>query len=189
MVDVATMDSLEARMIADYASGVRGTPAEFLVSTRGKDKKVHVTPEKHHSPCSTKKEVVTPIHTPFVQPARPAVTAVGITAEGMNGMESLAEYDAVFWSEAAVEKFVFPYYASKCQWQAAHVLQVLAEKFYGYVPGPGGAGDAPPADDPKIPFAVGHLPRSDYVTLGQDLFLLFRDHAGRVTHQPLSDFL
>lgn len=189
MRKIQRLTSLEARVMTDYASGLRGDGPEFLVTTRDGRGRSKVRPVKEHDPCSGEHEVVSPVDTPFVQPSRPPVTGVGMMAGAMQGMESLMQYDAVFWSEAAVEKFLFPYYASKYQWQAAHVLRVLTEKWYGYLPSPGVGPDSSNVASEDIPFAVGHLPRSDYVTLGEELALVYRDGEGNVTHRLLSEFM
>lgn len=118
---------------------------------------------------------------------RPAVTAMIVDCEGAT--RDLSEsYDAVFWSEAAVEKFVFPYYASKSLWEAAAVLEKLSKNWYGTIP-PDTGGDGGPASDETLvgmPFALAHTPDSDWNTLsddlaapagslGSDLHLLVRD--------------
>lgn len=190
-----TLDSIAARAVAEYASSLRGPSEEpaFIVTSRPHGRwKMGV---ERHQEATDPHQVVTPLDTPFVQPNRPAVEHVSIRAKGMEQPVSLDEYDAVFWSESSVEKFVFPYYASKCQWEAAHVLSVLSRAFYGYVPG-GPDGAPREADEETIPFAVGHLPRSDYATvdeepttMGHALHLLFRKGDGTVHARPLAEFL
>ena len=190
-----TLDSIAARAVAEYASSLRGPSEEpsFIVTHR-----LHGHTRmgvKQDPAASGPLQVVTPVATPFVQPARPPVEAVSMRAQGMDESVSLDEYDAVFWSEAAVEKFLFPYYASKGQWEAAHVLSALSRAFYGFVPGEKG-GAAADADPTTIPFAVGHLPRSDYATIDEEpatmgyaLHLLFRTADGKVRARPLAAFL
>ncbi len=189
------LDSIAARAVAEYASSLRGPSEErvFIVSSRtDKRWKMRV---KRGLAATGPDQVATPVATPFVQPNRPPVEQVSILAKGMDQPKSLDEYDAVFWSESSVEKFVFPYYASKCQWEAAHVLSALSKAFYGYVPG-GPDGAPQEIDEETIPFAVGHLPRSDYATIdeeptsmGHDLHLLFRKGDGTVHARPLAEFL
>lgn len=121
---------------------------------------------------------------------RPKVTAVTLAVEGEPLMDNLADaYDAVFWSEAAVEKFVLPYYASKSLWEAAAVLDKLSMYWYGQIPPDTDVGEGESSHvhflvDP--PFAIGHTPDSDYRSLEADLHLLFRDGA-RVRAYRLSD--
>jgi hypothetical protein len=67
-------------------------------------------------------------------------------------------YDAVFWSEAAVEKFVLPYYASKSMWDAASELEKLSKYWYGTVPVEDESGDLLDG----VPYALMHTPDSDW---------------------------
>lgn len=72
--------------------------------------------------------------------------------------------DALFLSEAAVEKFVFPYYASKDEWRAAHSLGTIATEFYGFVPeaeNPVETRQLDTAED-SVPYGMIHIPRSEY---------------------------
>jgi hypothetical protein len=189
--EIAKLDSLKARAVADYLAGARGADAEFLVAEPvfGEPLRIRVEQDPHYRPCSTETEVVVPVSTMPIAPQRPRVTAVSIQSEPDPPVD-LMKYDAVFWSESAVEKFLVPYLASKNQWQAAYVLAVLAEKWYGHVPGPDNdAGEAPLDDEVEVPYAVAHLPRSDYVTIGEEVHFLFRKADGQVTQRPLSEFL
>ena len=186
------LDALDLRALAEVASSLRGPTAEpsYLVSTRSGDSLV--TKVEKDLPPPELSAVTIPLDTPFVQPNRPAMPELSIGPAGTPQSVSLNDYDALFWSESAVEKFVFPYYASKSEWDAAHVLAALSRAFYGYVPAPGTERVEAPAD--TIPFAVGHLPRSDYEMVGETgiidtLHLLFRDESGNVWRRPLSDYL
>jgi hypothetical protein len=211
------LNALVLRAMADSASSQRkrdGDPG-FMVTTFDREKGWSTWFEPKTPPPAEAEAVMTPVDTKEVARAeRPVVRSVTILAGKMTTPEELAEeYDAVFWSEAAVEKFVLPYYASKSKWMAAHLLTTLSEVFYGYVPGPTPANTilpppeaAPleaqetPADttgpsaNAGIPFALAHLPRSDYVgledvaTVGADLgVLLVKD--GAVVFRRLSDYL
>ncbi|MDB4951878.1 MAG: hypothetical protein JWM27_4527 [Gemmatimonadetes bacterium] len=197
MPDPLRLTSLQIREIAEYAESVRGIGGDdvyFVAQLDDASNAVTITCEKE-LPAPSPLRVVIPASTASVQPLRDPVESVTILAKGMKQPDSLDDYDAVFWSESAVEKFLFPYYASKSQWEAAHVLAALAKVFYGFVPGGPAAGGA--ASDP-IPFAVAHLPRSDYVPLevpldlplaGRDVALLFRNADGSVSHRLLAEFL
>jgi hypothetical protein len=193
---VQRLSSIAARAVAEFASSLRGPreePTAIVTRYDAKHRSWKMRVDRKAGPCSGPDGAVTPLDTPFVQPGRPGVTHVGIRAEGMHHDESLIRYDAGFWSEAAVEKFVFPYYASKAQWTAAHVLTRLSEIFYGYVPDGVEASNRLETGD--VPFAIGHIPRSDYAALeehdvlGDDLFVVFRGPQGEVKHRPLSEFL
>jgi len=123
---------------------------------------------------------------------RPKVTKVTFAVEGELLMENLADaFDSVFWSEAAVEKFVFPYYASKSLWEAAAVLDKLSMYWYGQIPPDTDVGEGESELVPvhflaDPPFAIAHTPDSDYRSLESDLHLLFRD-GSRVRSYRLSD--
>ncbi|HET6228508.1 MAG TPA: hypothetical protein VFE05_00435 [Longimicrobiaceae bacterium] len=95
---------------------------------------------------------------------RPHPTAVIVVDCHGQTMDLAHGYDAVFWSEAAVEKFLLPYYASKSMWDAAAALKNLSQKWYGKVPDDGDddGDDATPVDGATLPFAVAHMPDSEY---------------------------
>lgn len=192
------IDSLVLRSAADYAASQRapGGKSGFLVTT--------FSPVTGWSTLFTTgaispqaDAVVTPVNNRSIAPQRPRVESVTIRAHGMRKPLELAKFgDAVFWSEAAVEKFVLPYYASKGQWLAAHLLNVLSRVFYGHVPQPPLLDEDAPAaasGDVPVPFALVHLPRSDYVGLEEtapltaDLGVLCVED-GEVVMRPLASF-
>lgn len=199
------LSSLALREVADFAASLRprdGTePVEEYIVTRFDEKKGDWRMKRHRGgpPPAGTTGVAVPVDTWTVQPDRPRVKHVSMQVAGI-GDVSLDRFDAVFWSEAAVEKFVLGYYASKYQWAAAHVLTKISEAFYGYVPNP--ADDNRPGSAKRekaeghetYPFAIGHLPRSDYATLdesgiGDELHFLFPGTDGKITSRPLSEFL
>jgi hypothetical protein len=72
------------------------------------------------------------------------------------------------------------------------VLTALSKAWYGFVP----ATDTPRGDarlaEEEIPFALAHLPGSDYVGISEDghnTHLLFRKADGTVHHRTLADFI
>lgn len=209
MAEQMMIDSVGLREMAEYASSLRGREGDprFLTARLDPATNDYVLEALPSPPDDTNGVVVVPCNTRQVQPSRPPVVDVKIYVQTQEGgtvvikSHSLDRYDAVFWSEAAVEKFLFPYYASKYQWLAAEVLTVLSRVFYGYVPAL-----ADPAaqlrDLGEIPFAMAHLPRSDYVPddqegegsegpyamLAHDLWVL--SHAnGEVVHRPMAHYL
>jgi hypothetical protein len=169
------LDAQKLRSLAETAASLRGPRGDryFFVQTgppgRGKLDQKHLPNEP--PPDGT----VIQLDTSAQQPDRPKVTGACIKAEGKSF--SLDRYDAVFWSEAAVEKFVFPYYASKSMWSAAYHLAELSREWYGFIPG-----RDTPQETGSVPFAIGHVPDSEFETIpaepGHDLHLFFRD--GRV---------
>lgn len=215
------LDSIRLREIADWAASLRGAHGDrrFFVAAQPEpgEVSIHPEPEPVPHPDGVPMDQI-PASTNTVQPERPRVTGVGIRAEGMaeGDWESLSRYDAVFWSEAAVEKFLFPYYASKYQWAAAHVLQVMSQVFYGYVPRfDAGLEASDYVADSEAPVAMAHLPRSEYTdiedpaeepppgdqsggdqpegaefTLGRDLVVILVDRiTGKLIHRPFSEYL
>ena len=197
-----TLNAFQLRAAADYAASLRGTKGDDVYITgeitepNGFMELGNVPIRNGEPPSST---VIARVNTPDVTPREPLTFAeIGVgTQSPPSTIDLLGKYDAVFWSEAAVEKFVIPYYASKSLWMAGHVISVLCAKWYGRVPGEPESTD-PPMDG--IPFAVAHIPNSDYVTLpdeeltggslGDDLVLLSVDPTtGKINEVPLSQYL
>lgn len=129
-------------------------------------------------------------------PAPPAAASNG-SDPSLTGVETLTagdiatKYDSVFWTEAAVEKFVLPYYASASLWRAACVLRTLSYAWYKGVPLDAMLGtDGAKEDDLTVPYAVGHTPDSEWQTLtdpSASLHLLLQHStAGKAYAVPLS---
>jgi len=162
--NIPTLNAEQLRILSDAASGYRGGDP-FWIIYRGDEPPTVVraaTPPADAVFCVKTREVEN----------RPKPTAVIIDCDGTT--RDLAEsYDAVFWSEAAVEKFVFPYYASKSLWEAASVLEKLSHYWYGTVP-PDTQGrdiqgrDTDPVPLGSVPYALAHTPDSDWNTMSQD---------------------
>lgn len=190
MANPVTQNALQLRHLAEHVSSLRGMPWNLYGHERDGEPRITLDLAQLGADLPPLMQM----DTRFQQPWRP-VPEVTISAEGKEWV--LANYDAVFWSEAAVEKFVIPYYASKSLWLAAYVLAGLSRAWYGFLPGvdPAPELDGPsPADEDLIPFAIAHLPTSDYVTLdgeepGADLHLLYRQSDGSVRHKSLAEFL
>lgn len=213
------LDSIGLREVADYAASLRAPFGDqrYIIATydpKAQDYKLSDAPDPPAP--STPDSAVVAVNTATVQPARVGMMEVTMNAVGIiNGQvvelfADLADYDAVFWSEAAVEKFLFPYYASKYQWAAAEVLTLLSTVFYGYVPSmingmsSAAAPVLTPAEISEIPFAMAHLPRSDYVPISEsgvgmsgppanflmrDLVVLSHSQVtGTVVHRPLAEY-
>jgi len=162
-------DSIGLRELAEYASGVRHSgddPNYFVISADPHQPgNYHIT-HHHHPPAPKPGHIVVPADTPTVAPSRPKVTSVIVTYEDPDGTEQVmlldgTRYDALFWSEGAVEKFLFPYYASKYQWAAAEWVGKMSTSWYGFIPTLTGA-PAERAADETTPLAMAHYPRSDY---------------------------
>jgi hypothetical protein len=198
------LNAAQIRALADYASSLRAVGGDDVWITAEMQNDGFMVmgnlPVSKGQPPSGK---VFQVSTSAVSPDRPRVqyARIGTSTNQKKAIDLLGSpngFDAVFWSEAAVEKFVIPYYASKSLWMAGHVVDVLCQKWFGVVPGVT-SGPASPAED--TPFALAHLPSSDYVTigapgepvsggaLGDDLILLGTDGDGNVTGTALSYYL
>ena len=178
------LDSIGLREAAEYAASLRGrggNPRKIIAQYDPELGDYRLTDAPMGAPVAPEDSTVLAVDTAEVQPSRWRVRDITIKASGhllgdpVEISIGLDRYDAVFWSEAAVEKFLFPYYASKYQWAAAEVLVLLSLVFYGEVPGLQSgkpllsavalADFAGLADEE--PFAIAHLPRSDYVPLSR----------------------
>jgi hypothetical protein len=98
------IDATGLRALGEFADGYRNT-ALFLVESGGKYSLVQ---EAQITPGVKK---IAPVYTASTDD-RP-VPKVSMTVEGVPvPAEKLAHGDALFWSESAIEKFLFPYYAA-----------------------------------------------------------------------------
>lgn len=174
------LNAMQLRGLAEWASGYRGEIIDFY---EGENGRIGLW-KRSKGPCPF--PVILTCDTPRVVEDRPPVTAATMTAGGetVNLLKipygnGTVEADAVFWSESAVEKFLFPYYASKGSWQADLYAEALRTVFYGIRPlaeyqrvqeNPGGFedpnADAPPTAETDVieeAFGLVHIPKSDYI--------------------------
>jgi len=190
------LNALWLRKLADYAASLREPEGEVFYAVVTEENGSDSFAIQRGTPDSIPPlGAVLEVETKDQQPARPPAR-VTIQGGGMTGCSTLDGYDAVFWSEAAVEKFVFPYYASKSLWMAPVVLDALAKAWYGFVPGDGSSANVAPDE---IPFAIAHLPGSDYVPLTDgtidpaalldDLVVLVKKMDAPVEHRSLKEYL
>jgi len=193
MQTLRPIDAQTLRELAERAAGARGPQGDpyYLVEEGGPNERFLVL--GHGTPDEAPPEgAVLEIDTYAQQARRPPVTHASISSEGKT-FRLDEKYDAVFWSESAVEKFLFPYYASKSMWYAAYVLCHLSQLWYGFVPRPPVPGTEAEEEEEEIPFAIAHIPDSEYVGLslpaGYDLHLLFRTKHGAVKARPLSELI
>jgi hypothetical protein len=117
-----TPDYRDLRMVADWASAIRGDPLYF---TYGNDTgRMSLAQFPDGQP---------PLFTP-PNATRPVVAQVEFAVEGV--AEPLRvdghAYSALLWSESAVEKFLLPCFASADADDAAHFLDRLTRAWYGY---------------------------------------------------------
>jgi hypothetical protein len=108
------------------------------------------------------------------------------------GGEVMGPADAVFWSAAAVEKFLVPYYASVYGDQAPKHLTGLINLLGAVrvddtsVP----LTEARGANDPVV-FAIAHMPKSEYVQVPGDtgMVVLTKEHDGTVKATAFSEYV
>jgi hypothetical protein len=161
------------RLIAESASGMRDQPTWFVIEK---------TPEgtgyswQHEAVKESKDTVV--IHcAPVADPVSPVDHAtIGVRNDTVNLMQikvranvpheeaGTFEADAVFWSLAAVEKFLVPYYASVYGDKGAVYAQAVMDLMRipdTHLEADGDGGDG--GDTDAQAFALVHLPSSEYV--------------------------
>lgn len=177
-------NALQVRAMAEAASGYRDQTICFYDAGDGT---IGIWPESR-GPCPH--DVILTCRTNDVNPDRVPVSQATLGIKDRPPVDLLkipyrgttVAADAVFWSEGAVEKFAFPYYASKGGWQADLYTAALRRVFYGrrplstfeqveehpedfmdadekFVPDSGDA-DALAGMEP---FGLVHIPKSDYI--------------------------
>jgi hypothetical protein len=184
-----TLNAHELRMLADFAESLRGSNGDPIYILPGDDGGL-AWRTGGDAPGNT----LFTVDTMDVTPGRVKPSAVTIAVAGQVPLQLADQYDAVFWSESAVEKFVLPYYASKSMWDAAAELTALSIAWYGRVPADGDVQVGPvpdPADAPStdpIPVALAHTPDSDWSDLsaGGEFHGLFTD-GGALRAVPLRE--
>ena len=199
-----TLNAFQLRWLADAASGYRGADGEPLYvapasAGDGPFELLPADPTTGLPPAGALLE----LDTFDINPQRPPTTQVEIWS-GTDHADLVPTYDAVFWTESAVEKFVLPYYASKSLWEAADALYRLT--YYWYRKLPLDITDSPPTGrltvDDSVPVAIAHTPDSEWVAgglegnnsgggldkvVGWETHLLFRDGKGNLKPVRLSD--
>lgn len=112
------------RMVAEWASGVRGEQLYFGFD--GTHATLTDVAETGALPMFTRRFT-----------GRPEVQRVFFTVTTMDGVPHTLTIDAretsaLFWSESAVEKFLFPYFASVAGSEAPRLFAKLARAWYEY---------------------------------------------------------
>lgn len=153
------------RLIAESASGMRNQDLWFVVT--GDPATYTWSSTCVHAGADT--EV---IHVAAVPDPAPTVNCAVIGVPGGEPVDLLGitikpvaphpggtyAADAVFWSVSAVEKFLVPYYASVYGDQGPEMAKAVLQLM-----GVDGARDAAERVEGETPFAVAHLPSSEYV--------------------------
>lgn len=125
----------------------------------------------------------------------PRVESAKIRAQGMKKAVNLLDLkdkdgndlgpaDAIFWTASAVEKFVVPYYASVYADEAPGKLEKIISVLDN-VNEPSGSGAG---DQAAGPFALAHMPKSEYVQVeGAFAVLVSSPDGGHVT-VPITEY-
>jgi hypothetical protein len=151
-------NSVQVRRITETTSGVRGVPVWFTLHNG----EISASEQPPVSVAPTDTVILGATET---RRARPAPE--GYSIESLNGpfleRASLDGYDAVFWTDGAVERFMLPYYASVMGYQA---VPFLTELMKIWAPGSvaGGIRETVEEDTTKV-YAMAHYPRSEYVQM------------------------
>lgn len=157
------------RHVVEAASAYRYAETWFVVSEDPEQGYVitphHTKPPHHDDTCVYRLD---PVH--YGPP--PQVTAASITSQDdtvdlldiqvKGGLFPPGPYaaDAVFWSVSAVEKFLTPYYASVYGDMGGEIVQALLRVLQPEIPvSERVEGEA------VQPFAIAHIPNSEYVGL------------------------
>jgi hypothetical protein len=111
----------EFRMVAEWASAIRGDPLYFAYE--GATGRMRLAQVSGREP---------PLFTP-PNARRPVMTEVEFAVGGAEPLKLDGHgSSALFWSESAVEKFLFPSFASASGDHAGRVLSRLYDAWYGY---------------------------------------------------------
>jgi len=193
------VDSIAAREAAEFVSGLRGRYVWLTLD--GSELIPWICPtEQPGDPPKERRVFASGVATP-VRSDRPAPRIVTVQVDGQTEHTIVAEGadptlvpDSIFWSDGAVEKLVLPYYASVKGRDAPFFACLLMGKWDGLI----GAdcansecaltalrglipGEGRPAGDPiTAPFAVTHLPRSEYVSDAGGGFSAVLEHRTRL---------
>lgn len=154
----------ELRLISSWASGDRTDEDLYFLLRKGlltstRDRLLDGNP-------------VAVSRTRPVVPERPPVQGLTVRGQGLNEVLQLAdEADALFWSEASVTKFLFPFLSSLSGHRANEVLRHASAAWQNY----------PSAGKPCEVYALAHVPGSTAVTPSQSVQVIFREGNGPST--------
>ena len=113
-------DATNLSWLAETADGLRGETLYLIID---QDDKLQIVQE---SSLGNAKRRLADICTPKTRPNRKKVTQVTCKVE--NGKEKILDstkkFDAVFWTESSVEKFLYPYYRAHRLWDDAKMDEI-----------------------------------------------------------------
>jgi hypothetical protein len=108
--------------LAETADGVRDSELILVLDNKDKPQLRYQdpkTPEQRNNAVKPDDKVVTKVvvKTPTVLQTRKKIQQIIITAAGrQQTVDPAGGYDALFWTESSVEKFLYPYYRSQRLW-------------------------------------------------------------------------
>lgn len=197
------VNSIVAREAAEFVSGLRGHYV-WLTLDGGKLTPWICPTEQPGAPPPDRRVFASGVAT-AVRGDRPPPSEVTLRVEGRRDhhtvvgptIDPTTVPDSIFWSDGAVEKLVLPYYASVKGRDAPFFACLLMGKWDGLIGAgccdtecaltalrgllPRQPGEARPAGDPiAAPFAVTHLPRSEYVSDAGGGFSAVLEHRTRL---------
>jgi hypothetical protein len=181
---VKTLNYQELRMMVEAAASYRDQEVYLVVDDQGWSVQTQ-------RPDAPEGKAVIPCKSPGRPTARPSVgyARIGIDPDHPDKAVNLLELepgitnsgaDAVFWTPAAVEKFLVPYYASVYGDRSPNKLTRLIDILGAARDSSANAGEA---------FAVAHMPKSEYVQVEGGLGVLVRKPDGGVQVMTVSGYL
>ena len=180
-------NSMRLRRLAEAAASCRAADGKTSYLYVGEDGQIDIM-------CGdAPQDIVLEVETYEVWKGRIAPGEVIMLHQGTPTKNLARKYDAVFWSESAVEKFVLPYYASLGMWDAANALRDISMAWYNTDPCHHGYRGI---TDETIPFALAHTPDSNWSKLPDAFDVLFKVNVeinGEIEEEiralPVSEFL
>jgi hypothetical protein len=158
-------NSTSLSWLAETADGFRGKSLGLFVDKNG-DLTLSAQDTLNGEPPITR--VTTPKH----QDRRAEVTKVTCEGNGFNkNLESKDDFDAVFWTESSVEKFLYPYYHAHRLWN--RTMTDLKDIF---------------ENDPRIA-AIAHRAPSASVSVPADNLELGLVEGGALTWMNMTSYL
>jgi hypothetical protein len=94
--------------LAEQAEGTRGQPLVLILNERQE-----IELRGADEPRTDKEAEVASVYTDYRVPDRDKIETMTLTMENGPEVEVPPDWDALFWSEASIEKFFFPYYSSQ----------------------------------------------------------------------------
>lgn len=178
-ITVPALSYTQVRLLAECTAGIDNTAAHFIFAGQGLTRtQSNVAPATAVLVPARQKGRFSRLAQVGLQRVPPiAQGGVEVELETLNAVDYFA--DALFWSDSAVKKFLFPYVASCGGSDAGNALQRLQQAWNGF---PGTV---------QV-YALMHVTPFQFNTpldLGSALWVVFADADGMLGAQPLDEFL